>query len=387
MREDMVKKILKLLFDAPVSSKEFLVDREDEINSINLICSFQPFGVYGVCGETGIGKTTVLNFIEAKEGKRIYLKLTEKESKEIIIGDMLYKLTSEIMGYNDRDLSKLAEKAKEFVIEERSETDTMGVGGRVIIGGEYSKSITHSRKFNVYLAYEFLNDILELLLRKYGRVILLIDELDKERKEDVLIILDSLKSVFNKDNLVVIISLPFAIYREYARDRLRWNESGNLENILKDVFFLEPMSDEQIQEMILKRLKDYPDFFDGDALYEIARYSDGNPRDALWISQRIVLNNLDRHRITGDIAKETIKREIRKYFEDVWELTDIQEKVLNVVARYGGSRSSLVKRLEENGIKRQTAYTYINRLKENGLIIERNGKLKVSGKIYYLIID
>ena len=232
-----------------------------------------------------------------------------------------------------------------------------------------------------------MNDILELLLKKYGRVILLIDELDKERKEDVLIILDSLKSVFSKDNLVVIISLPFAIYREYARDRLRWNESGNLENILKDVFFLEPMSDEQIQEMILKRLKDYPDFFDGDALYEIARYSDGNPRDALWISQRIVLNNLDRNRITGDIAKETIKREIRKYFEDVWELTDIQEKVLNVVARYGGSRSSLVKRLEENGIKRQTAYTYINRLKENGLIIERNGKLKVSGKIYYLIID
>ena len=210
---------------------------------------------------------------------------------------------------------------------------------------------------------------------------------DKEKKEDVLMILDSLKSIFDKEGLITIISLPFAIYREYARDRLRWNESGNLENILKDTIFLEPLEDEQIQEMILRRLKKYPDFFDNDALYEISRYSDGNPRDALWISQQIVLDNLDKDRITGNTAVKTIKKVVRRHFKDMWELTEIQENVLKVVAQERGNKSALVKKLEERGIKRQTAYTYINRLKENGLIIERNGVLKVVGKMYYLIED
>lgn len=159
----------------------------------------------------------------------------------------------------------------------------------------------------------------------------------------------------------------------------------NLENILKDTIFLDTLSDKQIQEIILKRLEKYPDFFDANALYEIARYSDGIPRDALWIAQQIVLNNLDKERITGQVAIETLKKITQKYFENLLELTDIQKTVLKVVAKYNEPRSSLVKRLEKESIKRQTAYTYIKRLKEKGLIIERNDKLKVSGKIFYIV--
>ncbi|QTA38468.1 ATPase [Thermosipho ferrireducens] len=385
MKKSKIKEILQALFDAPLSSRNLLVDRKEEINFLNTICSFQPLGVYGVCGETGVGKTTLLNFLDPGEGKRIYLKLTEKENKEVIIGDMLYKLAKEVEKYEKPELSKIAKESIEFVIEERNITNSVGAGGGVIVSGNFSKSTTRIKKFNIYQAYDLLDSILNLLLKKYKRIVLIIDELDKEKKEEVLMILDSLKSIFDKNNLVVILSLPFAIYREYTKDRLRWNESGNLENILKDVLFLEPLSDRQIQEMIMKRLEKYPDFFDSDTLYEIAKYSDGNPRDALWISQQIVLDNLDLERITGKSATETLKKITKKYFESSLDLTEIQEKVLNVIAKYSGSRNELVKKLEKEGIKRQTAYTYINRLKENGLILERNGKLKVSGKILYII--
>ncbi len=387
MEKTMIKEILSKLFDSPLSSESFLVDRAEEIKSLNLLCSFQVGGIYGLCGETGVGKTTVLNFLHPEEGEKFYIKLTEKESKEIIVGDILYKLAVEAKKQNDSNLSKIAQKTIDFVIEERSETKTMGTSGGVFVSGNLSKSTTRMRKFNIYKAYEFLDDIIKNLLEKYNRIVLLIDELDKEKKEDVLMILDSLKSVFDKNGLVAVISLPFAIYREYIKDRLRWNESGNLENILKDTIFLEPLNDKQIHELISKRMIDYPDFFDGDALYEIAQYSDGNPRDALWISQQIVQNNLDTKRIDGDIAKKTIKKITQRYFESILELTGLQEKILNTVAMHGGNRNTLVKRLEEKGIKRQTAYTYINRLKDIGLIVERNGELKVSGKITHLISD
>jgi len=66
-------------------------------------------------------------------------------------------------------------------------------------------------------------------------------------------------------------------------------------------------------------------------------------------------------------------------------LTDRQEKVLRAVLDYRGDRTALVKRLEQSGLKRQTAYTYINRLKKVGLIIERGNELRVSGKIFYLL--
>ncbi|WP_407701161.1 hypothetical protein [Thermosipho atlanticus] len=75
----------------------------------------------------------------------------------------------------------------------------------------------------------------------------------------------------------------------------------------------------------------------------------------------------------------------KKHFEGSLQLTELQEIVLNIIAQCSSNRNILVKKLEEKGIKKQTAYTYINRLKENGLIIERNGKLKVSGKIFYII--
>ncbi|HOJ88804.1 MAG TPA: AAA family ATPase [Pseudothermotoga sp.] len=385
MEKDKTKHILQALFDEPLSKRDLLVNREKEIQALNMISSLQPSGLYGVCGETGIGKTTVLNFLEPDEGKRIYLRLTEKESKEVIIQDILYKLANETKKDGDSELSKISREAMEFVIEERTEGSSISASGGVVLTGAVSKSKAKTRRFNVYQAYDFLDRILDLLIKRHERVLLLIDELDKERKDDVLIILDSLKTVLNKKNLIVILSLPFAIYREYIRDRLRWNESGNLENILKDTLFLEPLNERDIQQMIMKRLKDFPDCFDAESLYEISRYSDGNPRDALWISQQIVISNPQSDRITGPIAIQTIRNVVERYFAGSWTLTDRQEKVLRAVLDYRGDRTALVKRLEQSGLKRQTAYTYINRLKKVGLIIERGNELRVSGKIFYLL--
>ncbi|MCD6449417.1 MAG: ATPase [Thermotogaceae bacterium] len=386
MDRKLARAVLKQLFDSPLKDRELLIDRKKELDFLERVVNFQPGGVYGICGETGVGKTTVLNFIEVHEGVSIFLKLSEKDSKETIIGDLLYKLSRQILMKEKGKLANHAKKAIDFVLRERESSKSIDGGLSAPVNVSVSKNKSFREKFNVYEAYEYIDSLLSTLLDKHERLLLTIDELDKERKDEVLNILDSLKGIFEKEELIVIVSLPFSIYREYSKDLLRWNESGNLENILKGLLFVEPLSAEQIRQMILLRLRDFPEIFDGETLYDIAMYSDGNPRDALWIAQQIILHNLDKDRITHDLARRTIKEIVNRYFKGFFTLTDLQKQVLKAALDYAGDRQNLVKRLEKLSVKRQTAYTYISRLKDEGLLIEKDGKIKVSGKIMFLLI-
>ncbi len=76
----------------------------------------------------------------------------------------------------------------------------------------------------------------------------------------------------------------------------------------------------EIQQIILKRLRKYPDYFDAEALYEISRFSDGNPKDALWIAQQIVLDNFEKTKIDGKAARKSIKKVACEYFSNFLEI-------------------------------------------------------------------
>ncbi|RKX47128.1 MAG: ATPase, partial [Thermotogae bacterium] len=255
-----------------------------------------------------------------------------------------------------------------------------------VVSAGATKASSVSRKFNVYQAYQMLGELIDILKSKFERIVLIIDELDKEKKSDVLQILDSLKHLLVQNGVISIISLPFSIYREYAQDRLRWNESGNLENIFKDMIFLEPLEPADVQEMLVKRLKNYPDILTNDAYQEIVRFSDGNPRDALWITQQIILDNTEARKIDGSIATNSIKKIVKEYMKFGRALTDIQKKILMKIALNPGDRSSIANSLE-NEVKPQTTYTYINRLIKEGFLLERNGIISVPGKIYFSLLD
>ena len=387
MDRKVIKELMAVLYDKPLdkNSKTLLVDRRKELARLENITSFQPLGIYGVCGETGVGKTTVLNLLNDTI-KSFYIILSEKDSKEIIIGDLLYKLaliSAQAVNRGDKDK---VEKIIEWIITERTETSSMHGGINSVVSAGATKASSVSRKFNVYQAYQMLGELIDILKSKFERIVLIIDELDKEKKSDVLQILDSLKHLLVQNGVISIISLPFSIYREYAQDRLRWNESGNLENIFKDMIFLEPLKLADVQEMLVKRLKNYPDILTNDAYQEIVRFSDGNPRDALWITQQIILDNTEARKIDGSIATNSIKKIVKEYMKFGRALTDIQKKILMKIALNPGDRSSIANSLE-NEVKPQTTYTYINRLIKEGFLLERNGIISVPGKIYFSLLD
>ena len=67
------------------------------------------------------------------------------------------------------------------------------------------------------------------------------------------------------------------------------------------------MTKQNVREMILKRIAQTPTALPNEAYYKIFRYSNGNPRDALSITQEILSDNRVKE-ITKDAVSKTFKK-------------------------------------------------------------------------------
>ena len=371
-------KIIESLVDKPLlkSDKKYLVDREKELLTLSDLVKYHPFGIFGLCGETGIGKTTILNMLNSDRIKKIQLSLAHRESKESILYDLLYKISSMLKNDRSQRLKEISRDTLDWIVEEVSIVKGASLSAP-FIGGKIERQ--KMPRFNVFAAHEKLHSIIQSSVREYGKALLIVDELDKESKQDVLNVLDSLKYELQQDDLVVIFSLPYSIYREYRNDRMKWNESGNLENIIKDVVFLEELSDFDVKELLTKRLRELVRWFEKEALDLIVLFSDGNPRDALWMAQKVAFDNIHSKSIDKRRCEESIFKIMKEYMSDI-SLTQIQKKALVSIKDFVGNREDILKILDKNSIKRTTAYSTLGRLVSLGMIIERHGTYRISGK-------
>jgi predicted KAP-like P-loop ATPase len=387
MNHSILKIIINNLYDKPLEldRKSFFVNRDKEIDKMSETITYQPQGIYGICGETGVGKTSLLKQFMENDIKSYFIPISEKQNKNTIICDLIYRLSSLISKEDDKKVSDEANKLKEWVITETANSVSLSGGINVIGSAGVSKTASKHKRFNIFEAKERLNNLLKKIISGNSKVLLIIDELDKEKKDEVLLIVDSIKEILFQDNLITIISLPFSIYREYTKDVLRWNEWGNLENIFRNMIFVRPLDEINIREMILKRISSNPTILPNDAFYEIYRYSDGNPRDALSITQEIILDNKDKEISNEDVIK-TIKKRIIKLMEFSSSFTDLQTKFLKLIAKNPEEKTMVVKKAEAEGITKSTVYTLINRFLNDGLIKESNGKISISGRLYYYFI-
>lgn len=376
-----VERIIKALADKPLQriEQDYLVDREKEISKLNMLIRYHPFGIFGLCGETGIGKTTILNMIDSEEIRKIRISLINRENKESILYNLLYTISTNLSRVKESRMKNLAKEVLNWIVEEVAVIKGATLGFSMIAKGDAKYEKTQLPRFNIFAAHEKLHSLLKASIEEYGKTVLLIDELDKESKQDVLNVLDSLKFELQQENMVTIFSLPYSIYREYKQDRMKWNESGNLENIIKDVIFLHEMSDSDILELLLKRLKNMNGWFKKNALDQIVSFADGNPRDALWIAQKVAFENISEKYVDGDKCKITIKRIVREYMGSL-TLTEIQRKALKLCADFMGSKEEILELFQNNGIKRTTAYSTLDRLISLGLVLNREGAYRISGK-------
>ncbi len=385
MDREILKEVINNLYDKPIDSAQNLlfVNRRDEIGKIGDILAFQPQGIYGICGETGVGKTSLMRQFTQGDMKSYFIPVSEKDGKESIVADLIFKISTLVSKDPEPVLREEAEKIRKWIITETQTSNTFSGGFSAFVSAGASHSSSQSNSFNLFEAKEKLQDILSAILKRHGKLLLVVDELDKEKKEEVLLIVDSLKEILFQDNLITMVSLPFSIYREYARDLMRWNEVGNLENIFRGMIFVNPFSEDGIRELIMKRLSKFPAIIPNDVYPEIYRFSDGNPRDALSITQEIFLDNRDGE-ITRENAVRTMKNKVLKLVEFSKSFTDMQRELLRLIAQKPTDRSSIVRRAAN--IKKQTVYTFINRYLQEGVLIEKNGLISITGRLYYYFL-
>lgn len=379
-----IGEIIKNLVDKPLKEDTFLVNRKEDLKQLELIAKFQPFGIFGLCGETGIGKTTVLNLLKFQKMKVLIVSLTERENKDTILYDLLYKISDSLLNDEKTAVKQSARRIREWIVEEVSLIKGFSLGVSLFASGSGNIQKSSTPRYNVFNARKNLSELLDILIKEYGKVLLIVDELDKEEKKDVLSVLDSLKGELQKENLITLFSLPYSIYREYRQDRMRWNASGNLENIINDVTFLSEISNSEIRELLMKRLGKNIRWFESDAVEELVLFSDGNPRDALWMSQKVTLDNYDSNKLTREKCRASIRKFVREYSSEL-QLTDIQKKALKALENKKGSREAIIDLMKLNDIKHTTAYSTFKRLNSLGLIIERQKEFVISGKAGILI--
>ncbi len=373
--------LLKRLSDRPLKRNEldFFVDRSDEISSLRQILYYHSFGIFGLCGRTGSGKTTLLNMVASEDEKVVPISLVYRDSSDAILFNILYSLAEKFL--EDKALATIAKEIKEWISEEVSVVRGFSLGvslvGSVNLGGEKSKA----PRFNIFKAHEYLRKILERSKKHYGKITLLIDELDKERKEEVIKILDSLKYELLQEDVVTLVTLPQSVYKEYIQDRLRIDSVGNLENIIKDAVLIKDLEPHHVKDMLIRRFaKDLDWLEDISILDMLADFSDGNPRDALWIAQKVVTKNIAKEKLTYADVKKTIE-EVSKELLQTISLTELQNKALETLKGFSGTKEDFIMTLTKKGFARTTAYDLFEKFLKTGLLIQKEKFFSISGKV------
>jgi len=376
------QKITGMFKDLPLSRGEthLFVDRFDELNMIRNIGLLLDESIYGVAGETGSGKTTLFNILDFEEDPihKIILHITEKDSKEIIIADLLDKLCLAIR--ENKHLSfahKEAEEIISFLKEEELKGQEKGVKVGKIIEGEKKWTRTSKERFNLSAIKGKLREMVKTMV-KYDKVLCCIDEIDKETKKDVLVILDSLKDELIHKNLVVVIALPQLMYHQYVQDRIGLLKEGNLENILKDIVPLHRMNDEDIDSLLIRRTRKFPDILSSKVRQLVVEFAAGNPREALLLCLNSLLKKKLRYPYEKDdfvLREEEIKNEMERFVKariSGLKLSKRERQILKVASDQSIlTRSEIFRRSSQiYGIPSSTIQTVVKSLLAKKIVKE-----------------
>lgn len=387
-----IQGLVKRFNDLPLKDKKLLINRDGELLTLSKLAENYDNSIVGVTGERGSGKTTVLNLFTTQSYSNIKLivRIEEKDTKLDIIASLLRGICQNIQKV--LKLKKFKSKSQETLDflnyqEEKIHLMSVGISHIAKIEKEKGKSITI--RYISSTIKEKLNEILEEMVKTF-KITLCIDEIDKETSRDLVMILDSLKGILRKDNLIVFVSLPPQIYQNFLKDELLLREDYNLDDILKKIVALPQLSNEDILEIINSRLgAEFHSSISSEAKKVLIEYARGNPRRAILpIYQALGTKTTDELPITeNDILTEIIPP--LKQYIDTLRLTNTQMDILKILASRvpnTANKSELSDILIQENIKKSTVYDNIKKLTTKGILLEIDKnvyKLHPWVKIYF----
>ena len=365
-----MKKYIKAITDHPITpeTKQHFLDRETEILELSKIIDIYEGLVIGVTGERGIGKTSIFNILEIPNQEKIIIHILNRDSKMGVLFDIVVGLTTFAENRGDKKSAKIGEKIIDIITKSE---DVKTIGFNYFI--EFSDSKTHKQMFKFGRITNELKKLIDSICEKTAIVVIL-DEIDKESKKDILLIIDAIKYAFLHPKATLVVSLPASIYEEYISSKHSASETYNLENIFAHITYIHPMTDSIIAQIInmLFPLR----YIEEKAKQLIIFYANGNPRKAKLTLKESGLNAI----LTGSkkIRAEHVKYVIKKYMKNmIYEMGKKDWVVLTNILP--GKKADNVKKISKiMKTTPQSIYKYLDKLEGKGYVIYRNGNIELS---------
>lgn len=354
-----LKAFLMALKDVPITKEnaELFVNRRKEVEDLLLLLDIYKGEILGISGERGIGKTSLMNMLPVEV---LPVKVIDRESKIGVVKDIAYAV---LKFAEDRYYHTLAEKSKRAIskiMNAEREAQRYRLGS--IISVEFEKGREKSSA-GITSAVEMLTELVEELSKR-GEYVVVLDEIDKSRKEEVLLILDLIKDAFLYNSTTLLVALPAEIGEGFYASSALGREEANLDNVLKKVYILPGLGQRDLEEMVEKRTAHSPhEFFSEEAHEAVLTYSQGNPRKYISALKEGGFQAL---RKGARVVEEEHVREAVLPYLKVWlNSKNLSEKDREVLSAL--EDGPIKRALEKSGMSKQLFYKYLGRLKEKGL--------------------
>lgn len=367
MQKVSLKEAVKRLRDQPLTAaaEELFVNRKEEMLVMVQNVDYFSGNIIGVAGERGIGKTTLFNLVRFPGKEKIIINIVDRESKAGVISNII----DGIIEYAGRKgFVGIEGKGKELIKKVLALTTfSLAVGSASI-------SMRKKEMKTLRSLVKELGDIVEEIAAKV-EVVIILDEIDKERKEELLLVVDSIKDAFKENKATLIVALPYEIYEMYMEGVVSAKETYNLDNVFDQIMLIPPLTDEDIKEVILRRVS--PSLVEEKALNLMALYSMGNPRRAVRLVKEAGMVAASE----GKIKEKHVRVVCKKYLQYLYKSLGLSEsdiKIIKLIEK-GKDIKYIAKYLS---VSLPTAYRKAQNLSEKGLVGEDRKGLTKLGKVF-----
>ncbi len=327
---ELLKERVVAIKDRPLTPEreKLLVDRESEMATLAKLPEYFEGGIVGVAGERGIGKTSLFNLVRFPGREKVIINVVDRESKAAILMDIV----GELKAFAARSLLKEAQAKLEELASHLALYVALPTAlGKVEVGVE--------RMGKVKPFKEIVKELSKVLqgIGKGQKLVVVLDEIDKERKEELLKILDAIKDGFKDNAVTLMVALPYSIYEEVQRGISRGKETFNLENVFDYVVSVERLSNSDIEEIIRRHIGK---LIEEEALVLLVNYARGNPRRAIRALKEagILAVEEGKELIEEKHAKAVVRKHLQSLAREVGERG---MRVLKAIVESRGVREAI----------------------------------------------
>lgn len=361
---------------APLESNEqnLMVDREEQVKKVGDFVRYHSQGTVLIIGDRGIGKTSLLNKL-ANLFHKEYNTVTSmigiyhfELDKIGFIAGILQSIVNELekKGINTQKYQGIINQA----IYEKQEriifNNNQGIIGR--IGND--REIRTIIRPDTYLVEEKARTMLSEIAQTHGKIILLIDDLDKLNDEETSSILLQTRHVLSIPNVFMIFSVNDHLTRFMGKEIQITRSVSDLE------ITLTPLEYNELIEIIRRRLAttgidDVHKVFNEEALKEIIELSKGNTREFIAKCSEaldILLSN-SLSCVDSSVVRKTISSQREALLSGLDGREVLALKYITDHRRVRAGDNGVTALLK---VGRPRASQIFNQLQERGLLLREN---------------